>query len=683
MAAASTLSSESAPEASLAPNDKKLRGVTLRVVVLSLFLAAMFGYVVPTVDYRFTNTFLGGAHLPAGAVAVLLAILLIINPLLKLASRKLAMSRNETLTVYITCLFSVLVPGRGGENFFIPNVIGSFYFATKENKWLEFLQPYVKPWITPAIAPDGIVQKNIVDGWYESIPTGQEIPWGAWMVPLAAWTAIIFALYTMLGCLGVMVRAQWAEREALAFPLLKLPLQMTEDVDKPNSGIGHFFRSPTMWIGFGIAVFIQLLNGLNLYFPDVPAMPLSLPTGNLFTEAPWNQIGRLNLQVWPVVVGISYLLTSEVSLSLWAFFMLHKFELVIAYYLGYMPSAIPEPVWTRGFSKGFIAYQQVGAIFAYSLSVMWLGREHGKHIFRRAIGREKARPSEASEALSYPVAFWGFLLSWSFIIAWTVAAGVRLDIAVMLWVTYLVVAIGLTRLVVEAGLLMVHTGWMPLGPISGLLPSGTIPPSSIVPSWVIGGALMTELRGFLLPSFVQSFKLAHDQKIAARPLMALIAACIAVSFGVAIWTIVHMGYDYGGLTLQNWWARGPGAQAPAQNAAQMIKGGQDDLILNWGWTAVGVAVTMLLITARARFSWFPLHPLGYIIFTPFAIVTLSFSIFLGWLAKTLITKFGGTPAYRAALPGFLGLALGDITMMIFWVAVDGWQGRMGHYLTPN
>ncbi len=683
MAVASKFSPESAPALSLVPDDKRLRGVTGRVVVLSLLLAAMFGYVVPTVDYRFTNTFLGAAHLPAGAVAVLLAILLVVNPLLKLASRRYGLSRNEMLTVYITCLFSVLVPGRGGENFFIPNVIGSFYYATKENKWLDFLMPYIKPWVTPAIGADGTFQKGVIDGWYESIPAGQQIPWAAWLVPLGAWTAIIFALYAMLGCLGVMVRAQWAQREALAFPLLKLPLQMTEDVDKPGGGIGEFFRSPTMWIGFGIAVFIQIFNGLHLYFPDVPAVPLELSTGNLFTEAPWNQIGALQLRVWPVVVGITYLLTSEISLSLWVFFLFHKFQLVIAYYLGYMPSSLPDPVWTRGFSKNFIAYQQFGAIFAYSLAVVWLGREHGMHIFRRAIGRAKARPSEASEALSYLVAFWGFLLSWSFVIAWTAAAGIRLDIAVMLWVTYLVIAIGLTRLVVEAGLLMVHTGWMPLGPLSGLLPGGAIPPSSVVPAWMIGGALMTELRGFLRPSFVQSFKLAHDQKIAARPLMALITACIVISFGVAIYTIVHMGYEYGGLTLQEWWARGNGAQAPAKNAAALLKGTQEDLVLNWGWTAVGVITTLLLITARARFSWFPLHPLGYIIFTPFAIFTLSFSIFLGWLAKTLILKFGGTATYRAALPGFLGLALGDITMMIFWVAMDGWQGRMGHYLTPN
>jgi hypothetical protein len=67
---------------------------------------------------------------------------------------------------------------------------------------------------------------------------------------------------------------------------------MTEDVDRPDHYgiIGRFFRNPLLWIGFGIAVFIQMMNGLNLYFPDVPRMLLSLDTGPMLRDAPWNQI---------------------------------------------------------------------------------------------------------------------------------------------------------------------------------------------------------------------------------------------------------------------------------------------------------------------------------------------------------------------------------------------------------
>jgi hypothetical protein len=49
----------------------------------------------------------------------------------------------------------------------------------------------------------------------------------------------------------------------------------------------------------------------------------------------------------------------------------------------------------------------------------------------------------------------------------------------------------------------------------------------------------------------------------------------------------------------------------------------------------------------------------------------------------LITRFGGIDSYRKATPAFLGLALGDVTMILFWLAIDGWQGRTGHQLLPG
>jgi len=668
-------------------------GITVRVVVLSLVLAALCGVAIPYNDYKFGNTYLGAAHLPPGAVAVLV-VLLLLHGVLRLVARhggpRLALSRNETLTVYVTCLFSVLVAGRAGENFFVSNLLGPFYFATRENKWLEFLQPHLKPWFTPALSSSGTYNTKVVEDWYTGLRGDAPIPWDVWLVPLAAWAALIIALYVMLACLSVMLRAQWAEHEALSFPLLRLPLEMTEHLDQGGSqGGSHFFRNPTMWLGFAIAVFIQGANGLNLYFPDVPVVPLQVSTGPLFTEAPWNQMGPFTLRVLPIALGISYLLTSEVALSFWFFYLFHKFEMVAAYYLGFMPNSLPDPVWTRGFSKAFISYQNIGAYFAYAAILLWIGREHFTHILRRALplGRHRAapRPAEKHEALSYPVAFWGFVTSSAFLVLWTAAAGVRLEIAAIMWFTYVVIALALTRVVVEGGLLYVNHGWSPLLPLAHLVGAGTgawLSPASGVPASIMQGALMIDLKSFLLPSFLHGFKIAHDRKIPMRPLLALIFAVILVAFTFAVWTNVRLGYLYGGLQLQNWFAR-TGPQDAARNAKEIMDGVQDTYLLNWFWFAVGALVTYGTMLARNLFSWFPLHPIGYIMWSPYVMYAMWFSIFLGWLFKVLIMRFGGTEAYRRVLPAFLGLALGDVVMMVAWAGIDAWQGRIGHQLMPG
>ncbi len=674
-------STEKSPHTTVAPHETTLdtRSVTGRVVILSLLLAALFGYIIPLIDFRFTNSSLGGMHLPAGAVGVLLLMVLVVNPLLKVLSARLAFSRNETLTIYITCLFSCLVPGRGAENFWVPNVIASFYYATRENQWLDFLQPYLKPWMTPALqnVSGGGYNEAVVKGWYERSDT---IPWGAWMVPMLAWSSLILAMYVMLACLSVMLRAQWSDREALAFPLLRLPLAMTEDMEAAAKN--HFWRNPLMWSGVAFALWIQGLNGLNFYFADVPIVPLELPAGPIFTEVPWTQMGGLTMRIWPMMVGIAYLLTTEVSFSLWVFYLFHKVQLMMFYYGGIPPDILPSPSWTRGYSKGFIAYQQFGAYWVFVLMVLWTGREHARKVLSRAFGRRRADANEKNEALPYPLAFWGFVLAFAFVVAWSCAAGIKPSIAITLWLTYLIIAIGLTRLVVEAGLPFVHTGWSPVGPWASLLktgPSGWLIPSSAVPAAFIG-SVMTDMRGFLLPSFVQGLKLAHDRRIEQRKLMALIFATILVAMAVGLWNNVRLGYQYGGLTLQEWWSRGPGAQAPGRTSQEFVKGVKDLFILNWAGLIVGVIITYSIMVARARYAWFPLHPVGYLMFTPHAITTLWLSIFMGWLLKVSITHFGGSENYRKLTPFFLGLILGDVSMTLFWLAIDSWQGRTGHQL---
>lgn len=663
-------------------------GVTFRVVLLSLILAVAFGYALPVIDYKFNNTFLGAQHLPPGAVSVLLVLVLVINPLLRWLGPRWRLSRNETLTVYISCLFSCLVPGHGSENFIIPNLLAPFYFATRENKWLHNLQPYVKPWLSPSVGPNGTLNRAAYEGWYVGLTHGQTIPWHAWLLPLAFWISFVLVSYAMLGCLSVMLRAQWAEHEALAFPLLRLPLTMTEDMDRDDKygSFSRFFRNPLMWCGFGIAVFIQALRGLHLYFPDVPDFPVGVDMGPLFSDAPWNQIGWVPVTIYPMVVGITYLLTSEMSFSLWFFFWFFKLQYILAYLLGFQPNSLPGADGLP--DKLFTGYQMGGCYIAYVFIVLWTAREHLRHVALRAFGRVPASPNEKDEVMSYPLAFWGFIVSFALMVAATCAAGVRIDIALALWVSYLVFAIGLTRVAVEGGMLALQHQTQVLPALAKLLNTGQSQwltlDNGIAPASFFQSGLTFHMRGFVMPSFIHSFKLAHDHKIAARPLAGLITAVILISVGVSWYTVVRMGYDNSGLTLgHHWWAQ-DGPKSPSWFMDTVTRPSDTGTAsARWLWLGVGIALTYAMMIARSRFTFFPFHPIGYMMALTYPGATFWSSIFLGWLAKVTISRFGGNDTYRKMMPAFLGLALGDVAMIVFWLIIDGWQGRTSHLLLPG
>jgi hypothetical protein len=686
-----------AAEESATDSTTRAGGITRRVVLLCLGLAVFFGYVIPIVDVKLSNTFVGAQHLPPGAVGVLLVLLLVVNPLMRLLSKRFAFARNEILTVYISCLFSSLVPGHGGETFFISQLLGPFYYATRENKWLNIWQTNLKPWMTPALHADGgsasgggtygPAGRAAVEGWYNGLGNGESIPWGAWLVPLLAWSALIFAMYLALACLSVMLRAQWAEREARAFPLLRLPLEMTEDVDKADQygALGRFFNNRLLWVGVGLAGFIQLVNGLNLYYPDVPRITLSLDMTPFLSESPWNQIGTVPVFIWPIVVGITYLLTSEVSFSLWFFYWFIKLQLLGAYFMGVSPSTAPASLQAWGLA--FTSYQRVGAFIAYVAIVLWTGREHFKHIARRAFGREKATADEASEAMSYPLAFWGFMGASAFIIGWGALAGVRPDITLVIWLLALVMLIGLTRLVVEGGILLMTPNWMPLGVLGQIFNAGPgtwlSASNGIVPASFMSAALVADPRAFSMPSFMHGFKLAHDHKIPARKLLVLIFAVIAISFAMSCWMRIRLGYENNGLSMGSWFFVKVGSQFPAWYSNDLLEGVSSASWTHAVWMALGMLFTFVLMFARSRLVWFPLHPIGFLLSLTWAMEQIWFSIFLGWLCKVTITRFGGNDTYRKTTPLFLGFVLGDIAMILFWILVDGATGRMGHHLTPD
>jgi len=64
----------------------------------------------------------------------------------------------------------------------------------------------------------------------------------------------------------------------------------------------------------------------------------------------------------------------------------------------------------------------------------------------------------------------------------------------------------------------------------------------------------------------------------------------------------------------------------------------------------------------------------------YPISRIWFSVFIAWLLKAMILKYGGARAYRILRPFFLGLVLGAFGSAGGWLIIDAFGG-MSNWFT--
>jgi len=644
------------------------RPVTPRAVVVGLLLSALFSVIVPYVDVYMSDTFLGSCHLPPGAVFVLLMLVLVVNPVLRLLGKRLAFDRAELLTIYCFLLFSLLVPGHGAENVFIPVAITPYYYANAENKWLDLFGNHLPSWTAPQ-------SRSAVVGFFEGLQPGQSIPWGEWLVPLAAWTVYSIGAYGLVLFLSVILHRQWDQAERIYYPLVRLPQQMVEHADRPFAP-GSFFRSGAMWIGFGLAAFLALMNGMNFYVPAWPRALLECNFQALFHSKPWWSVGWVPGRIWPVVVGTTVLLRSEVSFSLWAWWWLMKLQLVAADALGYAgvgQGSLWGPSW--------LVAQSVGATMAYVGLAFWAARGHLRNVMQLALGRRLPTRDE-HEAVPYRLCAWGFAASFALLVGWQLAAGAGLYGAVVQPLVYVFLCIMLTRLVADAGVLFVQSTWYTPEFLGWFVGGARVGAPTIVVSTLIERSYHHDQRAFIMPSFVQSWKIADDEGLSSRRLSPWLLVTIGIATVLCYYMSLKLIYTYGGMACNPWHIQGAGPGG-FWLAANYLQAPRPVNLAGIAALGLGLVVTVAVFYVRRQYAWFPLHPVGYLIPLSYAMHQLWFSVFLGWVFKAVINRYGGPKGLRRLMPGFLGLAFGDIFMMVVFLIVDALKGVHNHYLMPG
>lgn len=645
------------PESGPQPSSPVNR-LTLRSLLLAVLLTWLCGFWVRQAEIV-ALTCQVTESVPAVPAVGVLVLLVLLNPLGARLHRWLRLSRTELLAVYLFVAIAVSVAGCAIVRFLLALLPSAFYFATPENQF-NLVSRWLPAWLAPHSDP-------VILGLFEGADDGR-VPWGAWVGPLAVWSVFFLAVWWTMFCGIVLVRRQWIEKERLTFPLLYLPLEMAGE-ERQESALPEFFRNPVMWIGFGLAAGYNLLNILKAFNPAVVAPGKYFDLGSLFTERPLDAIRPLVLHYRPEMIGFGYLVSTEVSFSVWFFYLLGRAEAVFGRIAGYDQAGFP-----------FEQEQSMGAYLALAFFLVWLGRQHLSQAFGQAF-LGKAAEAPRGEPLSYRLAFLGLLAGFLFLCWFCWYAGMALWVAVVYLGLVFAVALVYARIRAETGapLMWLFPYYQQKKALLYVFGSAPLAPGGNVQTLSILSLLTFLSRGYfpaLIGYQIEGLKLSQEARIPPRQMALLILAAVAVGLPIAYYSHLIPYYYHGAGTLRGGiWGTGL-ATSEFTEIVTFVKTPRPPDVPRTAAMGTGFALASALMVLRMVFLRFPLHPLGFAMCTAYGSL-VWWSFFAVWLTKIAVFKLGGVSLYKKLVPGFLGLALGHFfTAGIVWGLLGMAEGEV-------
>ena len=611
-------------------------GVTLRAVLIGL---ALIPFNAAFVLYGYFS----GQSRPATVslffnVVVSLLIVWLLNRLFARWRPEKALRHGELLTVYGMLSVATALCGLDQIQTLVPVVAYPYHYASPENRYEQLFLHDIPWWAAPS-------DERALEAYYDSRePIWRAHTWRAWLPAIGAWGLFVFLLLLVMLCLNALFRKQWTDEAKLSFPIVQLPLEMT----RPDA---RFYRNRLMWIGFGVAFFIDLMRGLHVIWPQVPDFwgeRAAYDLGTMVREPPWTAIGWTPLAVMPFGVGLAFLIPTDLAFSCWFFYIVWKLVRIGAMALGW--SNIPRAPW--------VDEQSFGAYMALCLFCLWADRHHLRAALLSAVGRRQL--DDAREALPYRWALYGAVAGLVGLVIWCLTAGMTFTAGLVFLLVYLAISVAIARIRAELGS-PVHdlhfTG--PEVAMTNFVGPARLGKHNLV-MFSFFWSFNRAHRSHPMPHQIEAMKLADETHASQRRLSAALTLAAAAGIVCGWLILLNAAHIYGGDSI-----RWKGVEAFGRLATWL----QSPPGPNWQAvvaTFVGLGFTVLLAAMRTRFAWWPLHPAGFAVSGSWSMALFAPSIFVAWLIKTVLLRYAGMTSFRPATYFFYGLILGE------FVAGAGW-----------
>ncbi len=619
---------------------RKVRIVTM--LVLSIGLTWLAGYWIRQGEIIALSAQMTEAvpSIPGLTALLLLALL---NPLIRRLPFVRDLSAGEIIVVYLFVTVATFMFGCGVTRFLIATVSAPWYYTTPVAP-IDTLAPNIPAWLSP---PDGLYHKWL----YEASPTG-EVPWEVWRTPVAVWSGFFLLFGGTLLCLMILFAEQWIEHERLVFPLVRLPLEVLGE-----EGGMPLFKNPMTWIGVGLATALNLYLMTRAVFFGGPMGTLNFDLSSGFVGEVSRYVRPLRMDIRPGLIGLGYLISTELSFSIWFFYLFQKIQAMIMAAVGYRVGGMPFP-----------QEQGIGAYLVLGMVLLWKGR----HVFRHAWNGLFKPELSLNDRFPYRWALLGLIVGVAGLLLFFIAAGMEPWLAGLYLAVLLLVGMVYGRLRAETGVPILWA--FPYGQQHKLLWNFFGQAGIVRSATDLRSPTIFALMGFLSRGYfptvsgyqIEGLNLAERTGVSARKMV--VTLLLAIVVGSVFGFIFHLQpyYQEGGVGLRG----GIWGDRTAQQEYQKVLRGSEmpappdtpRIIATLG----GGLLVALISAARGHWFGFPLHPIGYVLAGAFG-HKLWGPFLIVWLCKTVLLRYGGSRSYLRALPAFLGFAVGHfITAGLIW-----------------
>lgn len=674
--------------------------MSFRAFILGLMASGVLAGVSYLLSYVLKQTHLIGNHFPIGIYGPLLLFLIFINPLAFRISRRLALSGGEIVVILTMALAMATIPGAGFLRVFGPLIVRPHHFDKTEPGWQENKLVDMIP--DKMLADPSYDNESVVKGFNNSLRTSNEsisffdVPWEGLSQPLMFWIPVFLALFFAMIGLSLVVHKQWSEHEHMPYPLAKIVNSL---LPGKGEGINPIFANRAFLICAGL-VFLIHFNNFAFAQEWAPfKFDIEIKLNNLtdfmskeFRAAAGMHFLKFNLYF--MVIALGFFLARDVSFSMgiapFLFSMVGGICGVYGYRMGNFDQPVPQSL-------------TFGAYFGLFLSICYTGRFYYLSVIKRSVGMKSGEKVD-----SY--AIWGaraFAVGMALFVVFMTSTGLDWQLVLIFAACLVILFLVTSRILVETGNFYLQPLVSPAIIILGIFGAQALGPETFVILSIASAILFVDPRELIMPFIVNSLGIARFQKLKLGRVSLFWVASILFAMLIAVPLTFYLQYDNGLKAADNW-ASNQATKTPFTSALQMSQRLEGQGMLESsktvsGWErfsmistdkpmliafCVGMALVLICSFLRLRFNKWPIHPVLFAVWAMFPTRHFAMCFLIGWMIKSIASKYGGENAISKMKPAMIGLIVGEALAAAVIVIVGLIMFSMGHepkkfFIFPN